>query len=238
MSGCYFSLDEYETDAQVSTSATGNSVSVAAGGEVNQYYGSSLQPVSFAAHAFETDTYTSSGPEREGFLAVILSTFDYHGGTSVASISDGIYSYSLGTCQSSNIGCVYGGNGYSNTPVLVPFELGTSFVVSASSFASFSNSQGFVSTYAGVSFDLLEADGLTPVTAAIVNTPEPVSFTLLTLGLGALLTVAAVRRLLHAKRPSWDLRLTSHGNNHDPLTGKRVPFAARATVMMLKKRIG
>jgi hypothetical protein len=149
-------------------------------------------PLSTSAQAILNDSDYTTGSVRSGFIQVSETIFSLHGNPEAAtwSISDGSHNYS---------GCLPGSSGVEGCSGMatLPFELGVPFMVSASAINGFSiapRQTGFgTDSEVDLTFTVLEADGSTPV--AVLPTPEPSTYALLSIGLGLLPVVLLARRV-------------------------------------------
>ena len=132
------------------------------------------------------------GPVRLGYIDLAIANMDLQGNI-LTSISDGTHTYSLGDCgPAGSLGCsLTFGDPFSLTPVMLPFELGTTFTMTSQVSitdsiytAEFGGSSG--QDVSDLSFGLFEADGTTPVTDSFVI-PEPSSVALGLLGIALIL---------------------------------------------------
>lgn len=154
------------------------SLSVGADAGVSSGIPSSANPSS-SAYASEAEMFRSAGPPRPGTIVFLLNAYGA-GPDNNVSIGNGVNQYSL-SC-SGRIGCSSGG------PEPVPFELGTTFTVTAFASAFGACFPGYCEQ-SGASvntLELFEADGTTPVNYFPVTVPEPGSGAFLLLGVAAL----------------------------------------------------
>jgi len=141
-----------------------------------------IPQLSATANANVNQFYRSTGPVRPGFIEFSISLGYEHGLPGDVSIG-GYNTDSL----TSTTGCTINGCLYNGT---LPFELGTTFQASASSSTGSNGLSGGSDIQSAAVFQLLEANGTTPVTTTPVVVPEPSTLSLFGLGLllgGALL---------------------------------------------------
>ena len=118
----------------------------------------------------DSASLATAGAPRSGFIQFTIDIENLHAGSAEGTLSDGVHTYLL---QSTPGGCQL--HACVDTAT-APFNLGTSFEVSADASASASGNFAFDnfaadSGSAALTFSLFEADGTTPV--ALFAVPEP-----------------------------------------------------------------
>lgn len=145
-------------------------------------------PLAALALASASSTFYTTGPNRPGFIQFNVQLDRLHGGSSDAQFSDGVHTYSYNVLGFGSTASLFCGPESCGWTAIVPFDLGVHFDARASaSDSEFATpdvhgggAHGNVDSM--LTFRVLDANGA-PVPFFV--TPEPSSWALLLLGLGA-----------------------------------------------------